>query len=99
MRGQLHRDENRHRAVRAADDADSTRFVDGKAAELGENQRDKNAQMRTRAQNHQLGVGDHRAEIGHRAHAEKDQRRNNQLGYAFVGIVKQATFLHHIEQR
>ena len=38
-------------------------------------QRDEDAQLRPRADEHALGVGDERAEIRHGADAEEDERR------------------------
>jgi len=99
MRRQLHRDEDRHRTVGAPDDADRSRFVDGEAHQLGEDQRDEDAKVGARAENDEPGIGDHGTEIGHGAHTEEDQRRDDQLRHAFEGVMEQPSFLDHIQQR
>ena len=90
MRSQADGGIDRGGAVRAADDADSARFGGREAQQAGENKHDKDAQLRRRAQQQRLGVGEQGAEIGARAYAQEDQTGINAQLDAQIQIIQQA---------
>jgi hypothetical protein len=83
-------------AIGATDDADRAGLVNGEAKQFGADQGDKYAEMCCCPQDDQLGVGDHRPEVRHRADAKEDQRRQDQQLDAFIGVVKQPARQHQV---
>ena len=89
VRGELARQPNRRRAVRAADDADGARFRSGEAEHgIREDERHEDAQLRRRAQQQRLGVGDQRPEVRARANAHEDKARIDAQLHAEVQVVQ-----------
>ena len=93
MGRELGGDVDRRRTVSAADDADSAGFRLGKAEEDRAREGDENTDLRRRAEDQALGVGDQRTEVGHAADAEEDQRRIDAQLDALIEIVQQAAVL------
>ena len=77
-------------AVRAADDADGTRFRRGEAEQAGEDEGDEDAQLRRRAQKQGFRVGDQGGKVRHRAHAHEDERRVDAQLDALIEVVEQS---------
>ena len=74
-------DKNRRGAVRSADDGNAGGILNAEHArknqvhQAGQRQRHKNAELRGRAKQQQLGIGQQRAEVDHRADADEQQQR------------------------
>ena len=75
-------DEDRGRAVRRADDGDGGRIPQLKAEQARHRQREEDAELRRRAEEQQLRIGQQRAEIDHRADADKQQQREKLVRHA-----------------
>ena len=99
MRGELHGDKYRHRAVRSTDDPDGSRLGQAEAQHLRQDERDKDPQMRTRAEQNEFRVGDHRPEVGDGSHPEENQRRNDQQRNPLVGIIEKPARLREVGSR
>ncbi len=70
-------------AVRRADDGDGGRVLEVKE-HGGHAQREEDAKLRRRAKQHQLGVGQQRAKVDHRADADEQDQREELVGDAGV---------------
>ena len=78
----------RRRSVRA-DNSDCRRLFSGETEQkIRAEERDENAELRSRTHKHTLRVGDKRTEIGHRADAEEDNRRENYPINAFIYVIE-----------
>ena len=69
------RDQNGGRAVRRADDADGGRVLEVKAQHDRRDHRKEDAELRRRAEEEHLRIGEQRAEVDHRADADEQQQR------------------------
>ncbi len=69
------REKNGRRPVRSADDADGAGFLGSEAQQPGSDEGQKHTDLRSRSQQNQPRVGEHRGKIGHRADAQEDQWR------------------------
>ena len=67
----FHRNENRRRAVRRADDCDGRRVCGRKSDERRQNERNENTELSSSAQNEHLRIRKQRAEIDHGADADE----------------------------
>ena len=68
-------DQNGGRAVRCADDANGRRINDIKPDRRRHDDGQEDARLRRRAEQEQLGIGEQRAEVDHRADADEQQQR------------------------
>ena len=91
MRGQLGGDQDGRGAVRAADDADGSRFVGEKAQDQGHAVGQVDAQLSGRAQDQGLGVGDEGTEVRHGADAHEDQAGVDAQLDAEIEVVEKTT--------
>ena len=94
---QLGREEDRRWPVGPADDADGPGLGRSKTQVERADQGQENARLRRSPQQHQPRAGEHGREIGHRADAEKDQRRKDPLADAKVDVVEHAAFVVHAD--
>ena len=74
------------RAVRAADNGNGRRLRARKSEKYRSEERDEDPELRPRADQHTLGIGDQRTEIRHRADAEEDERRVDHFIDAVIEI-------------
>jgi len=84
------------RAVRRADDRDGGRVADGEAQKRRQAQREEDAELRRRAEEHQLGIGEQRRKIDHRADADEEQQRKELRRDAHVEQPVQRALLEHL---
>lgn len=89
-RGQQSGDKNGRRTVRAADDADGAGFLTGEAHKAAADKRDKNTELRRRAQQQALGIGDEGAEVRHGANAHENKAGINTQLHTEVEDVHQS---------
>ena len=81
------------RAVRAADDADCAGLSGGKAQNQRHDERQEDTQLRGSAEQQAHRVGDQRTEVGHRADAHEDERREDAQLNALIEVIQQAAVL------
>ena len=84
IRSQTRGDQDSGRAVRAADNADRSSYIRGKAQRQRHQERGKNAELRRRAQQQRGRPRDQGAEVGHRADAKENQRGVDRMLYPLI---------------
>ena len=75
VRAEVLRHEDGGRAVGRGDGGDGGRVVELKADEPGDHEREEHAELRRRAKEHHLRVGEQGAKVDHRADADEQQQR------------------------
>ena len=86
-------------AVRRADDADGGGVLDLKAHERRHAEGEEDAELRRRAEDHHLGVGEQRREVDHGADADKQQKREELVGNTGVEQhIDGADLLHAVNE-
>ena len=97
MRSERLGEPDRRGAVRAADDADGRRLGAGETEAHREEERDVDAQLRSRAEDERFRVGKQRLEVRHRAHAEEDEAGIDAGLDADVEDVDETSVLQHVD--
>ena len=83
-------DKNRRRPVSRADDTDRCRILQRKAEERRHAQREENAELRRRAEQHHLRIGEKRRKVDHRADADEEQQQKN--------LIRDAGIKEHVQR-
>ena len=83
-------EENGRRTVGPADNTNRTGLLRVETEIERAEQRQKDAHLRSSSQQHESRIGEHCREVGHRADAEEDQRRENALADAEVDVAQDA---------
>ena len=96
---QLRAEVDSRRAVSAADDADTGRFLNREAHEHSADDRDENTELRRSAEQEGHGVGKQRAEVGQRADAHEYDDRVNLVTDTEHDVIKESALVDNAGQR
>ena len=96
---QLRAEVDSRRAVSAADDADTGRFLNRKAHEHSADDRDKNAELRRSAEQERHGVRKQRAEVGQSADAHEYDDRVNLVTDTEHDVIKESALVDNAGKR
>ena len=90
MWSQFRGEEDRCRTVGSTDDTDSRCLITLKTECMSSEERNKDTQLGSRAEEEALRVGNQRTKIGHRTHSNEYEARIHACLYAYVQYIEQS---------